>query len=342
MSLVVKIKKQLGDFRLDVDFTAENGVTALLGASGSGKSVTLKCIAGLIKPDRGHIALHGRVLFDSDKGINLTPQQRRVGYLFQQYALFPQMTVAQNIAAGIRTGTKEEKAATVRRAVEQFGLQGTEEKRPHQLSGGQQQRVALARILVNEPEVLLLDEPFSALDSHLKHQLELELAETLGRFGGVSLFVSHSRDEVYRLSDSVCVLTDGHSEGKMGTKELFAHPRTVSAARLTGCKNISAAEPVDERHVRCTDWGVTLRTSHPVENCRAVGIRAHHVRLACEDGENTFSCTVERLIDDVFSTVVLLRTPGGGLLRMELDKSDWIPCSTATVAIDPDAVMTLE
>ncbi len=342
MSLVVNIEKQLGNFHLHVDFTAENEVLALLGASGSGKSVTLKCIAGLMKPDTGYIELNGRVLFDSKNHINLSPQQRRVGYLFQQYALFPQMTVAQNIATGIRQGTKEEKAAIVRREVARLGLQGLEHKRPHQLSGGQQQRVALGRILVNKPEILLLDEPFSALDSHLRYQLEQELSDTLTHFGGVSLFVSHARDEVYRLSDSVCVLTNGRSEGKMETKELFTCPRTISAAQLTGCKNIAAAARIDAHHVHCADWGVTLQTARPVAHCAAVGVRAHHIHTAATGEENVFSCTVVRVIDDMFSTVVLLQTPGGGLLQMERDKSVWGPGDTVNVSITPDFVMTLE
>lgn len=151
--------------------------------------MTLKCIAGIEKPDRGTIMLDGRVLFDSEKHINLTPQQRRVGYPFQQYALFPNMTAAQNILCGIRTGSRTEKKETLAALLRTFRLEGLEKKLPAQLSGGQQQRVALARILASEPQAILLDEPFSALDSYLKW--ELELGELLGAFDGPILWVSH-------------------------------------------------------------------------------------------------------------------------------------------------------
>ena len=151
--------------------------------------MTLKCIAGIEKPDRGTITLDGRVLFDSEKHINLTPQQRRVGYPFQQYALFPNMTAAQNILCVIRTGSRTEKKETLAALLRTFRLEGLEKKLPAQLSGGQQQRVALARILASEPQMILLDEPFSALDSYLKW--ELELGELLGAFDGPILWVSH-------------------------------------------------------------------------------------------------------------------------------------------------------
>ena len=153
--------------------------------------MTLKCIAGIEKPDRGTITLDGRVLFDSEKHINLTPQQRRVGYPFQQYALFPNMTAAQNILCGIRTGSRAEKKEKLAALLRTFRLEGLEKKLPAQLSGGQQQRVSLARILASEPQAILLDEPFSALDSYLKWELELELGELLGAFDGPILWVSH-------------------------------------------------------------------------------------------------------------------------------------------------------
>ena len=178
MSLKVHIKKDYGSFKLNVDFETSHAPLAILGSSGSGKSLTLKCIAGIEKPDEGYIELNGRVLFDSEKKINLTPQQRKVGYLFQNYALFPNMNVVQNIMCGLthyqcKKGSTlkqkyEEKLRKVVEFLEFFQLKGLEKHKPHQLSGGQQQRVALARILASQPEVLLLDEPFSALDEHLR------------------------------------------------------------------------------------------------------------------------------------------------------------------------------
>lgn len=141
MSLLVDIEKKLGAFTLHAQFETSGGIMALLGASGSGKSVTLKCIAGIMTPDRGRIVLDGKTLFDSDARVNLTPQQRRVGYLFQQYALFPNMTVMQNILCGVRSGTKAERRRKVQDSLRRFRLEGLEKKYPAQFSGGQQQRV---------------------------------------------------------------------------------------------------------------------------------------------------------------------------------------------------------
>ncbi len=326
MALVVDIQKTLGRFHLAVSFQAEGEIMALLGSSGCGKSMTLKSIAGIVTPDEGHIALDGRVLYDSAKHINLPPQRRRVGYLFQHYALFPNMTVAQNIAAGIRDRARRK--SLVAEKVSALSLNGLEDKYPCQLSGGQQQRVALARILANEPALLLLDEPLSALDSYLKWQVELELMDTLASFGGTALFVSHSRDEVYRLCDSVCVLNAGRSERKLPVRALFDSPGTLSSCLLSGCKNVSRARPAGDRRVEALDWGVVLTAARPVPGgITHVGIRAHYVAPAGDGAENTFSCTVERVVDDVFSTVVMLATPGGGAgfsrLRMELPKEAW-------------------
>ena len=180
MSLQAAIKKRFSGFSLDVSLNTDGGVMGILGASGSGKSMTLKCIAGIETPDEGRIVLNGRVLFDSEKHINLPPQKRKVGYLFQNYALFPNMTVETNIAAGL-SGSKEEKQEAVARMIRLFKLEGLEKRYPSQLSGGQQQRVALARILVYEPDVIMLDEPFSALDYYLKEQLQFQVREVLGR-----------------------------------------------------------------------------------------------------------------------------------------------------------------
>ena len=167
MALTVQIRKRYGDFMLDADFSAGNGETlALLGASGSGKSTALRCIAGICRPDRGRIELDGEVLFDSRQGIDLPPQRRRIGYLFQQYALFPHMTVEKNIAVCL----DRRRQAQAGELIALLRLEGTEKLLPRQLSGGQQQRVALARILASRPRAILLDEPLSALDVCLRRQ----------------------------------------------------------------------------------------------------------------------------------------------------------------------------
>ena len=193
--LQVRIKKKLGNFLLDVDFSMDGGIFAILGASGCGKSMTLKCIAGIERPDEGRIVLNDRVLFDSAKRINLPPQKRKVGYMFQDYALFPTMNVVQNIQAGMGRKPDPKK---VREYIAGFQLGGLEHHMPDQLSGGQKQRVAMARMLAAEPEVLLLDEPFAALDSYLKWKMEQQMLELLQKVQTPVLFVSHNRDEVYR------------------------------------------------------------------------------------------------------------------------------------------------
>ena len=323
MSLLVDIEKSLGDFRLKVAFEArDRELMALLGASGCGKSMTLKCVAGLEKPDRGRIVLNGRTLFDSAAHVDLSPQKRRVGYLFQQYALFPNMTVLQNVMSGARK--KPDAERRVREMLASMHLTGLEDKRPRELSGGQQQRAALARILVNEPELILLDEPFSALDEYLKWQLELELGDTLRAFGRTAVFVSHSRDEVYRLCDRVCVLTEGLSEPVQPVKVMFEDPGTRSACLLSGCKNYSRFHPLPGGRVWAEDWGVELTPQRPPRPEDSwLGLRSHYMYFAEKPGENCIDCTVERVIDDVFSTVVLLKTPGGGVLRLETEKAEW-------------------
>ena len=341
MSISVDIEKNLGSFHLRVAFEAENETMALLGASGCGKSMTLRCIAGIVRPDRGRIVLNGRTLFDSERHIDLPPQQRGVGYLFQQYALFPHMTVEKNILAGTREGTRTERRDAVQKIMRTLGLEELAKRLPGQLSGGQQQRAALARILVGKPELLLLDEPFSALDEHIKWKIELELADTLRSFPGSVLFVSHSRDEIYRLCDTVCVLNEGKSDPKTTVAELFRAPLTVGAARISGCKNISRAEVGADSTLYCADWGVSLRTALPLrENTAYAGIRAHYFTLS--GTENPITCTVERVIPNPFSVVYMLKTPGGALLRMESEKAEELHTGdTITLHIAPEDVMPL-
>ena len=325
MALSVDIRKKMGDFQLEVRFEAENECLALLGASGCGKSVTLRCIAGILTPDEGKIVLDGVTLFDSAAHIDLPPQKRQVGYLFQQYALFPNMTVRQNIAAAVRD--KRQQKDVTEEKLRQFRLGEVANKRPGQISGGQQQRTALARILASEPKAILLDEPFSALDSYLKYQLEVELAETLEQFSGTILWVSHDRGEVFRNCRRVCVLDQGKSQGTFTLRELFHQPVTEAAARLSGCKNYANAVSKGTS-VFLPEWGLILDCGKNVPlDIRRVGIRAHHVTMAATDTPGAFPCTVQRVIQDVFVTIVLLRPEGAAPdappLRMELDREVW-------------------
>ena len=348
MALTVEIEKTCGAFHLAVSFQAERERLALLGASGSGKSMTLKCIAGIERPDRGRIELDGRVLFDSEKKICLSPQQRRVGYLFQQYALFPNMTAEQNIAAGARHLPRGRRRERVRELMAMLRLEESAGKRPRQLSGGQQQRVALGRILASEPEVILLDEPLSALDNYLKFQVELDLGDLLAAFGGTAVWVSHDRGEVYRNCRRVCVLEDGRSSPVMEMERLMDAPGTVSAARLSGCGNYAVPVPTeDPLVVAVPDWGgVRLRCAAAwQEGVTQIGIRSSHLRPAAADAANAISCRVERVVEDVLTVVVLLRPegspPGVPPLRMELPKGHWHGAESLTVSVPPECVLLL-
>lgn len=326
--LRVEIQKKLGPFQLEAAFQADSGeVLALLGASGSGKSVTLQCIAGIQRPDAGYIALNGRVLYDSRRHIYLSPQQRRVGYLFQQYALFPHMTVEQNLTCAL-AATGKQGAGGVAELICRMHLEGLEKKRPGQLSGGQQQRVALARALAGKPEVLLLDEPFTALDSYLRWQVELELADTLRAFSGPAVFVSHERDEVCRLCDSVCVLDAGKGQEKQNVQRFGEAPETYAAALLSGCKNFSRTKRLPSGWVRALDWGVDLKAAGGLGDTRWLGVRAHNLRPSLEpQAFNCMACTVDRVVHNMFSTIVICNTPGGcqghSQLQLELGREQW-------------------
>lgn len=309
MSLSVQIEKRFPDFHLQADFHAESGILGLLGASGSGKSMTLRCIAGIEKPDRGKIVLDGKVLFDSEKKINLPPQKRQVGYLFQNYALFPNMTVKQNILCGIKGSGRQAEDGEINEIVNLLKLQGLEERRPHQLSGGQQQRTALARILVSRPAILMLDEPFSALDSYLRDKLQIEMRELLKNFKGPVLMVTHSRDEAYHLCGRIGFMDRGRLEQVRETKGLFADPGTKQAALMTGCKNIVEAEKAGDRQVYVPKWGTTFHTKKQVEdNLWGIGIRAHYFNL--EETKNCYSITPVDEMEEPFEWIVRFRYSG--------------------------------
>ena len=275
MSISVDIKKKLGDFSLDISFETDAKRSGIHGPSGCGKSMTLKSIAGIEKPDSGRILIDDRVLFDPSQRINLKPQKRKVGYMFQNYALFPTMTVEQNIGAGLGLSDGD-RTACVADMVERFHLQGLEKHLPGQLSGGQQQRVALARIMAYKPDIILLDEPFSALDEHLKERLQHEMMAMLEEYDGQVILVSHSRDEIYRFSEELLIMQSGHLLAGGRTEQLFNEPGTVAVARMTGCKNFSDAERLDAHHLKLKDWGVTLELDREIpDGVDAIGYRAH-------------------------------------------------------------------
>lgn len=349
MSLTVDIRKSFGAFRLDVSFETDDSILGLLGASGCGKSVTLKCIAGIERPDEGRIVLNDRVLFDSDEKIDLPPQKRRVGYLFQQYALFPTMTVEKNIASGAQRLPPPQRHSAVENMMKKFQITPLRNLYPAQLSGGQQQRTALARILINEPELLLLDEPFSALDSHLRDHMEREVMDILRDFGGDALIVSHSRDELYRMADSIAVYNQGKIEAMGEKHELFRNPVTHTAARLTGCKNFSRISGLRYASGRtffhADDWGIKLSVPDR-QTGDYVGLRRHCAVLADEPGPNTCEMEIVSVIEDPFEMVVFLRRSGytGGSFGWTVSKEEYaaLPSGSLLIRFPDDALMLLK
>ncbi len=286
MGIELRLKKKLQGFSLDAELSDSSRRIGILGSSGAGKSMTLKMIAGIERPDEGRIVLNDRVLFDSEKRKDIKPQKRNTGYLFQNYALFPTMNVADNIGAGLKGKNREETQERVLNIIDKFKLKGLEKRLPSELSGGQQQRVALARIMVYEPEAILLDEPFSALDSHLRDHMQEELFSMLDDYPGTVIMVSHSRDEIYRFSESLIIMDRGHIENHGETKHIFEAPGTRTAAILTGCKNISDISIIDSHTLEALDWGVTLKVKKPVpEETVCIGYRAHQFEPLWGEGE---------------------------------------------------------
>lgn len=307
--------------------------------------MTLKCIAGIETPDEGHIELNGRVLYDSDQKINLKPQKRKVGYLFQNYALFPNMTVEQNITCAI-AGTKEEKQKLVAEMLEQFKLPGLGKRYPSQLSGGQQQRVALARILAYNPEVLLLDEPFSALDAYLKETLQIEMIDLLRLYKGDAIMVTHSRDEVYKISDELLVMHDGKVVDMGNTKKLFKKPRHIEVARLSGCKNFSRAKKISENSVELTGWDTQFTVEGPIPNKLShIGVRAHDFYPAQEGDVNALKVQALKEIESPFEWNVLFRNAASIISKDDIwwiyTKKEGITETPGYLAVDPSSILLL-
>jgi molybdate transport system permease protein len=297
MSLQVDIEKKLPGFHLEISFRCDQNTLGLLGSSGSGKSMTLRCIAGLETPTKGHISHHGRVLFDSAKGINLPPQTRKTGFVFPNYALFPHLTVAQNICLGLRGLSRSAQMSSMEELLATVRMSGFESRYPAQLSSGQQQRAALARVLAPGPNILLLDEPFSSLDSDLRGELEQQLSAILKNFRKPSVFVTHNLDEAYRLCPELLLLHNGKAVACGAREDLFSRPPVYEAARLTACQNISRARRTGDHEVEAMDWGCRLLVTQSVPDKLAhVGIRAHQIRFTGrQDTDNTFPCSIKDL-----------------------------------------------
>lgn len=320
MSLSVSIKKHFPAFTLDVNIEAGNETLGWLGESGCGKSLTMRCIAGIETPDEGKIVVNGKTFFEREAGkrptVNLSPQERKTALLFQNYMLFPNLTVAENVAAGIdRKLPKEEREAQVNAELKRFGLDGFGKRYPSQLSGGQQQRVALARMLAAKPDILMLDEPFSALDAHLKGALEQNLAGLFETFHGTILYVSHDIDEALRFCDRIAVIEKGHVMEVSTGNNLVNNPQSAASIKLSGCKNATPARRINDHLVFLPAWGIEVETDKPVqENLTCMGVRAFFLEQAKEPGRNTYRVRVVRTSDSRFDRSALLefldREPG--------------------------------
>lgn len=327
MSLYKNIKKHLPSLDLKVNFEHKSGVLGFLGASGSGKSMSLKCISGLVTPSKGKIIVNNKIFFDSDKAISLSSQKRKIGYLFQNYALFPNMNIIDNIEIGISEMKKEQKKSLSKDYVERFCLGGLEKHYPWQLSGGEQQRVALARALITSPDILLLDEPFSALDQHLRNNLEKELMSIVKDYSGNIIFVTHDIAEAYRVCDDIIVYENGISLKKREKKDLFNFPKTLAEATLTGCKNISKAKKTGKYTIYAENWGHEYIVDDEVpENIQYICIRAHNIEI-CADSENpnTFPYEIDNIIENPFEFTIYLKNntnPLANLIEFKIEKNN--------------------
>ncbi|MDR3740382.1 MAG: molybdate ABC transporter permease subunit [Terracidiphilus sp.] len=352
--LEAAVERRFDGFTLCTAVRAGDGTVGLLGPSGSGKSMTLRMIAGISTPERGRIVLNGRVLFDSATGVNVAAAKRRVGFVFQDYALFPHMTVAENVGFGLQALPGAERRERVEQLLATMGLRELARRYPRGLSGGQAQRVALARSMAMKPDALLLDEPFAALDPHLRRQTEEHMRETLAAYDGVVIFVTHDMEEAFRFCGELVVLAEGKVIASRPRQDLFDRPGTVTAARLTGCKNIAAASLNAAGNIDVAVWKCELKTSKvlPAELTH-VGYRSHHFVFGREAGAtNTFPCWLVSTSEAPHEMTLYLHLhaePEAGAkahVQADLPKDAWLRLSAQPqpwqITLDADRVLLLE
>ncbi|MGM0608910.1 MAG: sulfate/molybdate ABC transporter ATP-binding protein [Candidatus Muiribacteriota bacterium] len=333
MSLSVNIVKNFSDFSLRVEFESLSKISGILGSSGAGKSMLLRCIAGLTTPDRGRIILNDKVLFDSKKNINVLTARRKVGFLFQNNALFPHLNVFKNISFGISDLAYSKVEKIVEKYLNLLKLKNLQNRYPHQLSGGQQQRVALARVLVTEPDILLLDEPFSYLDNHLRNYVISEFKKIISIYDGKVLFVTHNLDEVYSICEKIMIIDNGKIIADDSREAIFEYPPNLEAARITGVRNLSRVSDIDKKKktVRALDWGnIKLKLNCDFKKeYEFVGIRSHFIKFADENeknDDNVFEADVVKIEETSHFIVVfikILNADCNDFLRIEIFKECW-------------------
>jgi molybdate transport system permease protein len=291
--LEVNIQKQLPNFLLNIAFQIDGtqNPVGILGVSGAGKTTLLRCIAGLETPDRGVILLNHKILFDSAKGINLPPQERAVSLVWQDYALFPHLTVGENIAFGMSAHQSSSLVEQeIDRQLKQVELVTIKQRLTQQLSGGEKQRVALARALASKPQLTLLDETFSALDTNLKERLLQLLRQRLQSYGGLTLYVTHNLQEAYDLCPQLLVIDRGKAIAFNSKQTIFNYPPNLQTARLIGCQNFSQAKAITPQKIKAVEWQCVLQIEQPIPATLShIGIHAHHLRFVeSAEGVNIF------------------------------------------------------
>jgi len=329
MGLEVDIRKKVNGFKLDINFKNEGSHLGIFGASGSGKSMTLKCIAGITEPDEGRILLNDRILFDSEMKINVKPQERNVGYLFQNYALFPHLNVEENIKISLNKKNEDTKTK-LKEIIELFKLESLEKKYPRQLSGGQQQRVALARAIIKNPDILILDEPFSALDSYLKERLEVELFELLKTYNKQMVMVTHNREEVYKFCDYMTVIDEGKVILAGSTKDVFANPKYFNVSKLLGYNNISKLQYLTHDTLIATKWGISYKTDTYLENdISFIALKENDILInnsPHSSGEIVVQVTVVDIIETINHFDLLVKNVSfsqGEAISLKVDKNNF-------------------
>lgn len=303
-NIKIDIKLQRKNFTLNVDFSVpKSGVTALLGPSGSGKSSILRILAGLDLAQSGRIINGDFVWFDdgveSNKKICVPPQQRKVGVVFQDYALFSHLTVSQNIGFGIASlSNKQSIKYRIERWLERLHIQDFRDRYPHQLSGGQRQRVALARAMIMEPDLLLLDEPFSALDVNLREHLRAELKSVIDETRCPVIMVTHDLNDARYIADRVGVLVNGHLHCYAATKEIFSDPKSYPAARILGWQNFLPIHEYIGNSVT-GKWGRIELVKEASPDAEWLAIRSEHIRFTAWEQTEDLHNSLHALVDTV-------------------------------------------
>jgi molybdate transport system ATP-binding protein len=304
---------------INIDFCQQTDVfkvTALLGPSGCGKTTLLRCLAGLTDPDKGIIEFGDETWFSADRKIALSPQQRDIGFLFQEYALFPHLNVADNIEFGIRHLSGTRRHARLTEMLKHFDLTGLNRRWPHELSGGQQQRVALARALARRPKLLLLDEPLSSLDTVLREQLRTELRRLLAELETPVIVVTHDRVEAIALADRVAMMDAGTIQQVGSVQEVFMRPKNPALARLVGVETIAFGEILEIKDGLAT---VLVGQTHLLAVAPSESVRSVHVCIRGEDVALQRGMHGASSVRNHLPAKITSLTPEGALVRVGLD-----------------------